>query len=132
VRRETWFWRPSVHVAATVHALLEQAPLWQSPEAPHALAAGHEGQLPPQSTSVSSPFWEASEHDAGAATHASAEHVAEAQSLAAPQAAPREQTGHSPPPQSIADSTPLSTPSLQRGALGAADAAQTLLAQLVL
>jgi hypothetical protein len=125
--------RLSVHVAATVHALLEQAPLWQSPAAPHALAAGHEGQLlPPQSTSVSSPFWAASEHDVGATAHALAEHVADAQSLAAPQTAPREQAGHSPPPQSIADSRPLSTPSLQRGALGAVDAAQKPPAQLAL
>jgi hypothetical protein len=41
----------------------EQTALWQSVSTPQVSPIGHAGQLPPQSTSVSLPFFTPSEHD---------------------------------------------------------------------
>jgi hypothetical protein len=69
---------------------------------------------PPQSTSVSAPFFTASVH-VGAAQVPPVQ-ILLWQSVAAVQVAPLPQAAHVPPPQSMPVSVPFETPSLQVGA----------------
>src|SRR4029079_2211714 len=62
------FFTPSLHAGALHFFVFEsQTPLWQSPEAAHALPSAHLlGQEPPQSVSVSVPFLIVSLHGGAA------------------------------------------------------------------
>src|SRR5688572_6544350 len=107
------FCRPSLQVTAT-HEPLPQLPLAQSSSMLQLAPVPQRAQAglpPPQSVSVSLPFWAASSHD----TQLPASHAPLAQSVASRQASPSGQRAHSvlEPPQSRPDSSPLDKPSLQ-------------------
>src|SRR4051794_35894813 len=92
------------------HAWLEQ-----SLATLQVLCGSHFGQLPPQSTSVSLPFFAPSLH-CELTQVPSEPQTPETQSLALPQSLPLPHLLHSVPPQSLSLSLPLRSPSLQLGA----------------
>jgi hypothetical protein len=89
------------------------AQTWLAQSAPvaHALPEAHGGQPPPQSTSVSAPFFTWSVHEGGA--HAFA-HTRDAQSFATRHSSFAGHATHEPP-QSTSDSEPFWTWSLHEG-----------------
>ena len=93
-----------------------QTPFWQSAPAEQLLPAAHRPQVvePPQSLSVSPPFFALSEQVA--AWQMLVVHTALSQSLAPVQAAPLAQGGQAGPPQSTSDSPWFKTLSVQLGA----------------
>lgn len=81
----------------------------------HFLPSVHLPQVPPQSTSVSTPFCTLSEHDAVWHLSGDPEHTRLTQSLATTQVLVAAQVGHTPPPQSMSVSLPFLTTSEQLG-----------------
>jgi hypothetical protein len=79
----------------------------QSPPFKQSKPAAHAEQLPPQSTSVSSPFFTVSPQPAVA--HLLAVQTPLAQSLPTVQSLPVAQRGHDVPPQSTSVSSPVLT-----------------------
>ena len=88
-----------------------QEPLEQSPPTLQVLPAAQGGQGPPQSTSVSEPFFTMSAQLGG--WQVPAEQTPFWQSVPARQDFPSGQDGQAPPPQSTAVSLPFFTPSMQ-------------------
>src|SRR4051812_43939978 len=80
-------------------------PLVQSEPARHILPSAHFAHMPPQSTSVSVPFFILSLHD-GAVLHTLLVQTALRQSLPSWHILPSSQAGHVPPPQSTSVSLP--------------------------
>jgi hypothetical protein len=92
--------------------VVSQTPLVQSPATAHPEALAHLfGHVPPQSTSVSEPFFTRSVQDGAAQTFALQEAVE--QSAAAAQPLPIPQAAGHEPPQSTSVSEPFFTPSPQ-------------------
>jgi hypothetical protein len=101
------------HVApcAKAQTLPLQEPLEQSPPTLQVLPAAQGEQNPPQSTSVSTPFFTPSKQLG--TWQVPAEQTPLWQSLPAPQVFPLAQERQTPPPQSTAVSLPFFTPSMQ-------------------
>ena len=95
---------------------LVHEPLAQSPEAAHALPAAHLPQLPPQSMSVSVPFFTPSEQVAPWHLSGAPEHTPLWQSPATAHVAPVAHLPQLAPPQSTSVSVPFLTTSVQLGA----------------
>jgi hypothetical protein len=110
---------PSVQLGLR-HVPAVQAPVAQSLPAAQRLPDGHGLHVPPQSISVSLPFFTESAHPAVWQTPAV--HTELRQSLANRHAAPPLHAPHAPPPQSMSVSLPFLTKSVQ---LAARRAAQT-------
>jgi hypothetical protein len=110
------FLTTSVQVAALhVSGEPEHTPLWQSLPTAHVAPVPHFGQLaPPQSTSVSVPFFTTSVHVG--AWQMLPMHTPLAQSAATPQTLPAAHLAHVPPPQSTSVSAPFFTTSAHVGA----------------
>jgi hypothetical protein len=97
-----------------LHVPAVQAPLAQSLPAAQRLPGGHGLHVPPQSTSVSVPFFTESAHPGVWQTPAV--HTELRQSLGNRHAAPPVHTPHAPPPQSMSVSLPFLTKSVQLAA----------------
>ncbi|HVU03085.1 MAG TPA: hypothetical protein VHE30_15095 [Polyangiaceae bacterium] len=97
-----------MHFAAA-QTRLAHTPLSQFPPMTHALPSGHGSQLPPQSTSVSSPFFAPSAQVAPAQTPSWQELLS--QSEPRTHVFPLLQVAQSEPPQSTAVSFPSCLPS---------------------
>lgn len=108
--------------------VVEQYALVQSLAAPQILPLAQRGQLvaPPQSTSVSPPFFTPSAHPGD--WQMPLTHRPSTQSVFAAQPSPSAHSGQLAPPQSFAVSVPLVTPSMHVAALHAPPV-QTRLAQ---
>jgi len=115
----------SEHVAGW-HTPPEQCLLWQSGFAPHAFASAQGGQLPPQSVSVSSPFFAPSPQPGGAQMWLVAQNAV-VQSPLTRQPEPLGQPAQYPP-QSMSVSVPFFCPSAQPAAWHK-EFLQTLVAQ---
>jgi len=95
--------------AASTQTPDEQMPDAQSLSPLHDWLVMQSGHDPPQSTSLSSPFFMPSPQPANTQTPPA--HSPDAQSLGTVHIEPSLQAGHTPPPQSISLSLPFFTPS---------------------
>jgi hypothetical protein len=114
VSDSSWFFTPSLHVAAR-HVPPVQIDVWQSAATEQTLPLAHAVQLPPQSVSVSLPFLMLSPQEAGAVQKPPTQVLPATQLPSTEQRLPVAHEAQVPAPQSTSVSLPFFTPSLHAG-----------------